>query len=582
MFTQMPARAGIKKHRQSARDALTAEFAQLDYKGAYEPIQATDLTEEQQTKALCIINLIKEKHNGRLKGRSVADGHPQRELYTKDETSFPTATPETVLLTALIDAVEDRHVAVADVTGAYLNADMDDFVLIRLLGDDVDMMCNANPTYAEFVTCEKGRKTLFLQLKKVLYGCVKSALLWYRLFCDTLQDLGFVLNPHDPCVVNAQMKGSQCTIVWYIDDNKISHKEQTVVNDIIQCIEAKFGPMTKTQGDDHEFLGMQLHFNRVDKTIKILMQTYLDEAIHQSQLDVRRAAATPATKTLFEIDPNAAPLSPPEFDRFHSVVCKLLYVALHGRPDILLAVVFLASRVSKATLQDQAKLKRLLEYLYGTYDLPLILGADDIHKLYTFVDASYAVHEDMKSHTGGVITFGRGGIACKSAKQKLVTTSSTEAELVGAREYLPSTLWVHFLQAQGFPHVTSYFEQDNQSAIRLEWNGRASAGQRSRHINIRYFFITDRLDTDNITLRYCQTEHMLADFLSKPLQGGLFRKFRDVLLGLAHVSSLRVPVALPGEERVIGRVDDPNHSARSPAWEFVATTLVLLHPSGLN
>ena len=470
--------AGIKKHGQPARDALTTEFAQLDYKGAYEPIQATDLTETQQTKALRIINLIKEKRNGHLKGRSVADSRPQRELYTKDETSSPTATPESVLLTALIEAVEDRRVAVADVTGAYLNVDMDDFVLIQLLGDDVDMMCNANPTYAEFMTYEKGRKTLFLQLKKALYGCMKSALLWYRLFRNMLQDLGFVLNPYNPCVANSQIKGSQCTIVWYVDDNKISHKEQTVVNDIIQRIETKFGPMTKTQGDDHEFLGMQLHFNHLDKTVKILMQTYLDEAIHQSQLDVRRAAATPATKTLFEIDPNAAPLSPPEFDRLRSVVCKLLYVALRGRPDIFLAVVFLASRVSNATIQDQAKLKRLLEYLYGTYNLPLILGADDIHTLYTFVDASYAVHEDMKSHTGGVITFGRGGIACKSAKQKLVTKSSMEAELVGASEYLPSTLWVqHFLQAQGFPHVTSYFEQDNQSTICLERNGRASAGQ---------------------------------------------------------------------------------------------------------
>ena len=169
IFTQMSARAGIKKHGQPARDALTTEFAQLDYKGAYDPIQATDLTDTQQAKALRIINLIKEKRDGRLKGRSVADGRPQRELYTKDETSSPTATPESVLLTTLIDAVEDRHVIVADVTGAYLNADMNNFVLIRLVGDDVDMMCNANPTYAEFVSYDKGRKTLFLQLKKDAY-----------------------------------------------------------------------------------------------------------------------------------------------------------------------------------------------------------------------------------------------------------------------------------------------------------------------------------------------------------------------------------------------------------------------------
>ena len=371
---------------------LTAEFSQMDYKGAYELIHTAHLTETQQTSALRIINLIKEKRNGRLKGRSVADGQPQCTLYTKDETSSPTTAPESVLLTAMIDAVEDQHVVVADITGAYLNANMDDFVLIRLSGDNVDMMCNANPTYEQFVTNEKGRKTLFLQLKKALYGCVKSTLLWYCLFCDTLQDLGFTLNPYDPCVANVQIKGSQCTIVWYVDDNKISHKDQAVVNDMIQCIEAKFGPMTKTQGDEHEFLGMKLCFDHQDKTVKILIQMYIDETIHQSQLDVRRAAATPATKSLFEIDPNAAQFSPPEFEQFQSVVCKLLYVALRGRPDILLAVVFLASCVSKATLQDQTKLKQLLEYLYGTYDLPLILGADDIHTMYTFVDASYAVH----------------------------------------------------------------------------------------------------------------------------------------------------------------------------------------------
>ena len=224
--------------------------------------------------------------------------------------------------------MEDRHVVVADVTGAYLNADMDDFVLIRLSGDDIDMMCNANPAYEKFVTNNNGRRTLFLQLKKALYGCVKSALLWYRLFHDPLQDLGFTLNPYDPCVANANIKGSQCTIVWYVDNNKVSHKDQAVVNDLIQCIEAKFGHMAKTQGDKHEFLGMKLHFDRQDKPVKILMQSYIDEAIHQSQLDVRRAAATPATKSLFDIDPNAAKLSPSEFECFRSVVCKLLYVAL--------------------------------------------------------------------------------------------------------------------------------------------------------------------------------------------------------------------------------------------------------------
>ena len=80
IFTQMSAQAGIKCHGQSARDTLTTEFAQLDYKGAYDPIRATNLTATQRTKALRIINLIKEERDGRLKGRSVADGRPLTEF----------------------------------------------------------------------------------------------------------------------------------------------------------------------------------------------------------------------------------------------------------------------------------------------------------------------------------------------------------------------------------------------------------------------------------------------------------------------------------------------------------------------
>jgi hypothetical protein len=74
---------------------------------------------------------------------------------------------------------------------------------------------------------------LYLQLKKALYGCVKSALLWYDLFANTLQDMGFVLNPYDACIANKIIDGTQCTIAWYVDDNKISHRDTKVVSKVI-------------------------------------------------------------------------------------------------------------------------------------------------------------------------------------------------------------------------------------------------------------------------------------------------------------------------------------------------------------
>ena len=94
----------------------------------------------------------------------------------------------------------------------------------------------------------------------------------------------------------------------------------------------------------------------------------------------------------------------------------------------------------------------------------------------------------MRSHTGGVISFGRGGLICKSKKQNINTKSSTEAELIGASDYLPNTLYVKmFMEAQGYPIHQATFYQDNESAIKMEQNGKASCGQRSRHIDIRYF-----------------------------------------------------------------------------------------------
>ena len=228
----------------------------------------------------------------------------------------------------------------------------------------------------------------------------------------------------------------------------------------------------------------------------------------------------------------SSPLDKGAAETFHRIVAKLLYVSIRARMDILLAIGFLCTRVSKSTRQDQSKLRRVLEYIKGTIDLEYTLGADTMGKLRTWVDASYAVHPDMKSHTGGIMSLGIGGFIPKSWKQKLNTKSSTEAELVGASDYLPNTMWVKmFLEAQGYKIEENYFEQDNESAIKMEKNGRSSAGPKSRHVDIRYFWIKDRTKANGIQIRHCPTLQMLADFLTKPLQGSLFVKFRDVLLG---------------------------------------------------
>jgi hypothetical protein len=96
-------------------------------------------------------------------------------------------------------------------------------------------------------------------------------------------------------------------------------------------------------------------------------------------------------------------------------------------------------------------------------------------------------------------------------------------------------LWTkYFLEAQGYKIDDSKIYQDNQSTILLAKNGRGSSSKRTRHINIRYFFVTDRVKRKEVSVEYCPTGEMNADFFTKPLQGVLFRKFRDRIMNIQN------------------------------------------------
>jgi hypothetical protein len=193
----------------------------------------------------------------------------------------------------------------------------------------------------------------------------------------------------------------------------------------------------------------------------------------------------------------------------------------------------MTTRVKQPDKDDYKKLTRVVKYLRATPKLYLTLEADDTHIVKWWIDASFAVHKDMKSHTGGTMSLGKGSAYSASTRQKLNTKGSTEAELVGVNDLMPQVLWTrYFLEAQGYGVKDVKLYQDNQSTILLAKNGRSSSGRRTRHINIRYFFVADRVKSGEVSIDYCPTGSMTGDFFTKPLQGVLFQKFRAEVLNL--------------------------------------------------
>ena len=167
-----------------------------------------------------------------------------------------------------------------------------------------------------------------------------------------------------------------------------------------------------------------------------------------------------------------------------------------------------------------------MKFLKATEDDVLTLSADRPSVLNWYWDASFAVHQDYKSHTGGTLTMGKGSIFSASKKQKLNRRSLTEAELVAGDDGMGSMLWTKlFLEAQGHKVDANILHQDNKSAILLEKNGKASSSKRTRHLNIRYFFVTDQVSKGNLTIKFCPTDEMLGDYFTKPTTGTKFHTF---------------------------------------------------------
>ena len=452
------------------------------------------------------------------------------------------ASSEATSLTLMVDAHEKRDVAVLDVPGAYLHASMKDFVILRLEGNIVDYMVEACPeVYGPFVEIVNGKKVLYLQLLKALYGCVQSALLWYELFSSTLEKEGFVINPVEPCVANKIINGKVCTVLWYVDDVKISHVDEKVVSNVINMLEKRFGKLTVNRGKNHVYLGMNIEF-KDNGTVHINMKDHLSEAIQDFGENVDRHVSSPAANDLFETYEETSPLLGKDKQGvFHSVTMKLSYVATRARPDIKTALSYLCKRVTKPNEKDWKKLKRVLQFVKQTIDDPLVLGADSLDILLTWVDASFAIHpENMRSHTGGGMSYGIGILQPMSKEQKLNVRSSTEAETTGASDYLPKNLWTQtFMKHQMLPVRRAPYYQDNMSAEKIERNGWKSVGSRSRHIDIKTFFVTDRHKKGDITIEHCPTSEMVADYFTKPLQGALFKKMRNVIMGYQSYVSLQ-------------------------------------------
>jgi len=446
--------------------------------------------------------------------------------------SSPTATTSSVLITAAIAAAEDRHVMTVDVGGAFLHADMKSTgVRVHVELDPVmtKFMVELDPSYKEFIT---ERKTCVVELDKALYGTIEAARLWYDLLSMELKGQGFVPNPYDPCVFNKTLDtGEQMTVAVHVDDMMVTCEVESALDDFVAFLRRRFGEdkVAEHRGKVLDFLGMTFNFETKGEA-RVTMKRLVDEIIAGS--GVTTEFKTPAVDELFDVR-DAQKLDVEERDRFRSYAAKLLFIAKRVRPEMLTAVSFLTTRAKEPDIDDKGKLERALGYLLATRERGIVLKIGDTMTVSAYIDAAYGVHSGTRrSHGGGTIVVGlRGPSHVKSGSIKVVAKSSTEAELMILSDYASQAIWArNFVIAQGYDVGPVVLYQDNTSCMALVKRG-GPASERTRHIDIRHFWVKEIVDGKEAIVEHLATEKMFANVLTKPLQGKQFVNERDPLTG---------------------------------------------------
>ena len=520
---------GLEKYGDPAKEAAAQEINQMLIYKVWSKVKKKDLVGIHWKKVINCFMFLKEKFkpNGefdKLKMRLVAGGNGQDRL-DYDDISSPTVLLSTVFIILTIGMMLEFIIVTVDVAGAYLNAKLiNESLYMRIDPTLSAILVKQDESYRELLRKDG---SIIVKLEKALYGCIESAKLWFELLSRSLIEFGLEKSVIDPCLFFDSIR--QMFVTVYVDDLLVAAKDNDRVKELLKFLEAKFKTITLNEGSVVSYLGMSFFLDRKNKQAKVTMEKYVEDVLQVCE--VQGNSKTPASPELFFINPNSPSLSLDEKEFFHSLVAKLLYLAKRVRPDILTAISFLATRVKEPTAQDLEKLQRVCRYIRFTKSKCIILKATG--DVTAYVDASHAVHsKDGRSHTGAFVTLGEGPVFVRSTKQKLTTKSSTEAELVALSDALPMVLWIRELLIE-----VKYIErnkaitvmEDNQSAIALVRRGSPS-GESTRHINIRYFFITDRVQSGEIIIKYCPTKLMLADYFTKAMVGTAHHEMVEKLM----------------------------------------------------
>lgn len=440
----------------------------------------------------------------RYKARLVAQGFKQVKGESYDETFSPVVNFGVIrfFFSLLVSCCGWRHTQ-CDVTSAYLYAP---------LREDVYM---SQPP--GFII--PGRAHLFCKLDRALYGLHQSGREWFYEIHQVLLKIGFRKFDACNCVY---IFNSNIVLLLYVDDIVIFGRNQQVIDKVLELLGNHFD--LKILGKTKKLLGVE--FVEKNGVLEIHQSHYIDEVCNKFKHFKIPISSLPLSKGVVfsKVD---CPVSQADINYmsklpYRSVLGCLSFIANRTRPDISYSVNILSQFQQNPGISHWDGLLRLLGYVKFTRQYRLRLQCN-LEKLVVYSDADFAANRDDRTSVGGqIVMLDNSPVDWRTFKEKCVSLSTMESEFVAMTEATKNLVWYDRIlrecrsrQIIRESDDKSILNVDNQAAI--DFVRSPIESHRSKHIDVRLFFVRDLVYRDVFELCFVRSKSNLADVFTKPL-----------------------------------------------------------------
>ena len=453
----------------------------------------------------------------KYKVRLVAKGFAQRPQLDFIDTFSPTPRMSTIRLILAMAAHKKLSLHQLDVNTAYL---------IPKLPKTETVFMEPPPGMAG-VPNEH-----VLQLQKCIYGLKQSGRHWNQHLHKSLQEMEFLQSTVDPCLyIN---KDKDAAIVIYVDDIIIAANDETM--DKVKTQLQKYYPI-KDLGQLSWHLGCLIQYDKAARRISISQSALCDTIISRAGMEGCKPAPTPIVERLYEVDDTLTQEESILIKKvpYRESLGALLFLSRCTRPDITFAVNQLSRFADKYREKHWKAMKRCLRYLQGTKNFGICFTGEKEFKLLGFSDADWAGDRTTrKSTTGFCFTIAGALISWRSQTQRCVALSTAESELEALTTTVKEAAWLSRLsKCLGFNQAPLTIHEDNQAAIVLVKDHKFS--ERTKHMDVRYFYVREKISDGTIIVNYVPTKDQLADIFTKPLSKVMFCELRK-RIGVVNIN----------------------------------------------